>query len=285
MKKRWHSLGARPTTTFAWPSGARAHRMESLRRKHLTIALLKDPDHATARGSHGAGELSRPVAITGSSQRASEDGFERGADSCRVRRQAEAVPDNSAAPTGSWRVGASITGSMQNRPRTAAVTQLEPGRDAAWKRLGYRRQGGRWLTEGQIAADKAEAEAQRKADKQWMSRLTRWRSDLEDVNAQAAATRSLDGVVDPRAVRSVWAVFGTGTAPLQKIAVQVLGQIDSTASTCGLPLSAIGGDSGEVRSIATQTLRGAISERLRRSWWPCCVIRGSIPTRSSITIW
>ena len=211
-----------------------AHRMESLRRKHLTIALLKDPDHATARGLMGLVSFRdrwrSPEAVSEQVKTDSSEGLIRAEYVTRRSRIGNSADDH-------WKLAlwCEHNGlSAESTAHLAAVTQLEPGRDAAWKRLGYRRQGGRWLTESQIAEEKSEADAQRKADKQWMSRLTRWRNDLEDVNAQAAATRSLDGVVDPRAVRSVWAVFGTGTAPLQKIAVQVLGQIDSTASTCGL---------------------------------------------------
>ncbi len=79
----------------------------------------------------------------------------------------------------------------------AAVTQIEPGRDAAWKRLGFKRQAGRWVTDGQVAAEKAEAEAQKKADKHWMTVLSRWRKDLDDPEKQADATQSLHGVFDP----------------------------------------------------------------------------------------
>jgi hypothetical protein len=141
------------------------------------------------------------------------------------------------------------------RAHLTAVTQLEPGRDAAWKRLGYKQQSGRWVTEKQIAAEKAESLAQRKADKHWMATLGRLRDDLEIPTKSAEARESLHPVVDPRAVPSVWAVFVTGKSPRHKVAVALLGQIDSPLSTRALALLAVGSPSSEVRSIATQTLR------------------------------
>ena len=47
------------------------------------------------------------------------------------------------------------------------VCQLDPRREAAWKKLGYLKQNGKWTTTARIAAERAEAEAQRKADAHW----------------------------------------------------------------------------------------------------------------------
>ncbi len=47
------------------------------------------------------------------------------------------------------------------------VCQRDPGREAAWKKLGYFRQKGKWTTAAKVAAERAEAEAQRKADAHW----------------------------------------------------------------------------------------------------------------------
>src|SRR5262249_37390844 len=53
------------------------------------------------------------------------------------------------------------------RSHLAAVTRLAPGRKEAWVRLGYRKDGRLWKTEAQIAAERAEAEAQQRADEYW----------------------------------------------------------------------------------------------------------------------
>ena len=135
------------------------------------------------------------------------------------------------------------------------MTQLDPGRDAAWKRLGFKRQSGRWLTDGQLAAEQAGAEAQRKADKHWITALTQLRDGLANDTKRAESLQCLGEVSDPRAVPAVWVVFAVAKPPLQKIAVQLFGQIDSAAATRALSILAVASTSGEVRSIATQTLR------------------------------
>src|SRR2546421_212392 len=56
----------------------------------------------------------------------------------------------------------------------STVVRLDPGREAAWKRLGCKKHNGRWVTEAQLVAEKTEAEAQRQADKTWRPRLAKW---------------------------------------------------------------------------------------------------------------
>ncbi len=57
-----------------------------------------------------------------------------------------------------------------------AVTQLDPRREAAWKKLGYVKHDGRWMTPAQVAAEKAETDAQRKADARWRPLLQKWKA-------------------------------------------------------------------------------------------------------------
>ena len=93
-----------------------------------------------------------------------------------------------------------------------AVTRLDPGRDDAWKRLGCRKHRGRWMRPEQIAAEIAEAEAQRRADLRWHPLLERWRVWLNDPDAIAPrrGRAGLAGVTDPRAVPSVCKAFAKG---------------------------------------------------------------------------
>ena len=135
------------------------------------------------------------------------------------------------------------------------VVQLEPGREAAWKHLGYRKQGRRWVTDEQLAAEKAEAQAQKEADRHWPPILAQWRGWIGDKAREVELTEALATVTDPRAVPSVWETFGRGNASHQKVALQLLGQIDSPDATRALALLALGGKSPEVRARATQTLR------------------------------
>ena len=113
------------------------------------------------------------------------------------------------------------------------VTRIDPNHAAARKRLGYKKQGGRWVTDAQLAEEKADAELQKKADRAWKPRLEKYRAMLagKDEAKRAEARRALLEVTDPRAVPAVWAVFGTGSAARQEIAVQLLGQIDGPAAS------------------------------------------------------
>lgn len=49
----------------------------------------------------------------------------------------------------------------------AAVVRLDPKREAAWRKLGFKRHGGRWLTDEQIAT----TEEQKAADKPTIEEL------------------------------------------------------------------------------------------------------------------
>ena len=232
-----------------------AHGLGAERLKHLTIALLKDPANATARGLLGL------VAFGGGWH--SPEAICRKLDADQSHKAIREEYDARRARLGNtgeahWKLALWCEEQGLQSEANAhllVVTQVEPTRDAAWRRLGFKRQSGRWLTDGQLAAEKTEAEAQRRADKHWVTAMTRWRTDLADHSKRAEALQSLSGVFDPRAVPSVWTVFAVGKPPLQKIAVQVLGQIDSAASTRALSILAVASACGEVRSIATQTLR------------------------------
>ncbi len=232
-----------------------AHKLEALRIKHLTIAMLKDPENATARGLLGL------VAFGGGwhSTEAIRNKLESNQSHTSLRAEYDALRIQLGTTADAhWKLALWCEDQGLKAEASAhlvAVTQLDPGRDAAWKRLGFKRQSGRWLTDGQLAAEKAEAEAQRKADKHWMTALTRLRDSLANDTKRAESLQSLGEISDPRAVPAVWVVFAVARPPLQKIAVQLFGQIDSAAATRALSILAVASTSGEVRSIATQTLR------------------------------
>jgi len=232
-----------------------AHGLYSERLEHLAIAVLTDPAHATARGLLGLvafrGQWQSPEAIH---DKLEVDETTSAARDEYIGRRARM--GNSA--DAHWKI-AMWCEQQGLKPEATAhltiVTQLDPGREAAWKRLGYKKQGRRWVTDLQLAAEKAEAEAQKKADKRWTTLLAKLRSRLDDKSKQADVTKALEGISDPRAVPTVWASFAAGKAYHQQFAVQVLGQIDSPGSTRALALLALAGKSAEVTSKATQTLR------------------------------
>jgi hypothetical protein len=137
------------------------------------------------------------------------------------------------------------------------VVQLNPSHESAWKHLGYKKQGNRWVKPEEAAAEKLEAERQRRADKSWRPRLEKMREGLEGKESarKARAERAVVGVTDPRAVPMIWAVFVSGGGErLQLTAVQMLGQIDGAASSAALATLAILNPEGMVRARAAETL-------------------------------
>lgn len=99
-------------------------------------------------------------------------------------------------------------------------------REAAWKKLGYLKQKGKWTTPAKIAAEHAEAEAQKKADVHWRPLIQQWKAGLAKKEKRVESETALAAVTDPRAVPSIWKAFATGTPADQEIAVDILGHID-----------------------------------------------------------
>jgi hypothetical protein len=232
-----------------------AHGLEAERLKHLAIAVLADPAHATARGLMGL------VAFRGGWRSPEAVSVQVGSDAIYAAALAEyngrraRMADSADAH---WQM-ALWCEQRGLKPEATAhlsrVVELEPRRAAAWERLGYRKYRGRWVTDEQVAAERAEARAQKEADRHWPPILAHWRGWIGDKAKVFELAEALAGVTDPRAVPSVWEAFGRGKAPHQKAAVQVFGQIDSPDATRALAVLALRGHSPEVRALATQTLR------------------------------
>ena len=89
------------------------------------------------------------------------------------------------------------------------VCQLDPRREAAWKKLGYLKQNGKWTTAAKVAAERAEVEAQRKADAHWRPLIQKWKTGLARKDKRAESEKALAAVTDPRAVPSIWKAFAT----------------------------------------------------------------------------
>src|SRR5262249_18425496 len=95
------------------------------------------------------------------------------------------------------------------------------------------------------------------ANKHWKPLLEKWKESLtsKDKARHASAQKGLSEVTDPRAVPAVWITFASGTAERQKVAVRVLGQIDSPGSSRALAILALSSRSAEVRQDAIQILK------------------------------
>jgi hypothetical protein len=232
-----------------------AHGLQSERLKHLAVAVLRYPAHGTARGLLGLvafhGRWQSPEAI--SAELKADEAYNATLAEYHARRARMGDTADAHYKLAMWCVQKGL------KPEATAhltiVTNLDPGHESARKQLGFKKQGNRWVTAAQLAAEKAEVEAQQKADKYWTTRLTEWRTSLNYPSKQAEANEALAAITAPRAVPAIWATFAAGKATHQKVAFQLLGQIHSADSSRALALLAVWSESPEVRGRATEILR------------------------------
>jgi hypothetical protein len=233
-----------------------AHGLGAERVKHLALAVLADPANATARGLMGLvayrGRWERPDAVA--ERVKADEALSAALAEYNARR--ERMPETADAH---WKLALWCEEQgldAEAKAHLTAVVRLDPGREAAWKRLGCVRHNGRWRTEADIQAEKTEAEAQKRADRTWKPKLEKWRAWLADGSTahRSTAEEGLRQVTDPRAVPAVWTVFATGNATLQAIAVRLFAQIDAPAASRALALLAVSSPSAEVRRTATEIL-------------------------------
>ncbi|MGO9915221.1 MAG: hypothetical protein ACLQIB_10975 [Isosphaeraceae bacterium] len=233
-----------------------AHGLTAERVKHLGLAVLSDPSNMLARGLLGLvdyqGKWQRPDEIS----KAVQDDPQRKARVQEYLERRAKTPERAEAhqKLALW--------CEQNGLKDQAVAhfhqalRLDPSREVAWKHLGYKKVGGRWQKPEAAAAAKHEAQEQQRANKHWRPILEKLRANLKskDKARRADADKALGQITDRRAVPMVWATLGMGDSAHQKIAVQVLGQIDDPSASRALVLLAVFGGSPEVRARATQSL-------------------------------
>jgi hypothetical protein len=229
-----------------------AHGMNAERIKHLALAVLADPRDAAAHGLMGlvddGGKWRRPEAVA---ERVRADAALSAKLAEYEARRARLANTGDAH----WRLALWCEEQGLTPEATAhivAVTRLDPAREAAWRRLGYKKHHGQWITDEQVHRARVDAEAQAKADRHWRPILEAWRKELGNKATRAAAEQASYGLIDPRAVPSIVRVFGKSD---QVRAAQLLGQIDSPAATRALAAVAVYGDSAEARRAAAETLR------------------------------
>jgi Pretoxin HINT domain len=234
-----------------------AHGLTAERLKHLALAVLYEPSNVLARGLMGLvahqGKWERPEQV---SQAIENDAARQAQKREYLERRAKAAD----RAEDQWKLALWCEQNDLKSQATAhlfRVLQLDPSREAAWKHLGYKRIGGRWDKPERVAAAKAEAHAQQKADKHWKPLLEKWREELasRDKTRREQAEAGLAEVTDPRAVPMIWIVLAKGSVLQQKTAVRLLGQIDSPGSSRALALVALSTRSADVRREATQILR------------------------------
>ena len=138
------------------------------------------------------------------------------------------------------------------------MVQLDPSREGAWRHLGYKKSGGRWVKPEEAAAAKLEAERQKHADKHWRSRLEKLREGLEgkDAAKRARAERALDRRDRPPRRADDLGRLHRRREPsdCRSPAVQMLGQIDGPAASAGAGHPGDPLPEGTVRAGAAETL-------------------------------
>jgi hypothetical protein len=232
-----------------------ARGLPAERVKHLALAVLADPTHATARALLGLvafeGKWKSPEAIAEAVT----------SDRARSALLSEYDAKRMKAPytaDGQWSLGlwCDERGLRdQAKAHLTAVVRLDPTRDAAWKRLGFKKHDGRWTTDAEFAAGRLEAEAQKQADRQWKPILERCKSQLDQPSKRPEAEATLAAITDPRAVPSIGRVFLTRNTADQARAVRLLGQVDAPSASRMLAYLAIASKSSEVRRVAIEILR------------------------------
>ena len=137
----------------------------------------------------------------------------------------------------------------------AEVVRLDPRREAAWRKLGYKKHGNRWMTDAQIA----ELEEQKKAERTWLPQLKKIHKDIHGANGarkRDQAQAALDAITDPKAIPVLYHEFAGSGQTDQLILIQVLGQIDKPLATEVLAMLSVYGQTPEVRRRAAENLRG-----------------------------
>ncbi len=171
-----------------------AHGLTAERIKHLALATLNDPTNAAARGLLGLvfykNKWQRPDDV---SRQAKEDPARQALLKEYLEQRARAADK----PDAQWRLALWCD---QNGLKEQAVIHLrrvvtlDPKREAAWKRLGFKKQGAQWVKPEVAAAEKAEHEAQHRANTSWKPKLEHLRDALARMaGSSAPRLRRLSG--------------------------------------------------------------------------------------------
>jgi tetratricopeptide (TPR) repeat protein len=233
-----------------------AHGLSAERIKHLALAVLYDPSNALARGLLGMvayhGKWLRPEVVGRQIQ--NDPAYQALIREYLDRRARTAGKAHAQLRLAAWCGENGLE--EQAQAHYGEVIRLDPSRESAWRHLGYRRQGHRWVKPEDASAEKLEADRQKLADKQWKLKLEKLRESVlsKDAARRARAEPELAELTDPRAVPMIWALFGCGSERLQIVAVRMLGQIDSPSASIALAALAVINRSADVRVRATETL-------------------------------
>jgi hypothetical protein len=244
--------GSDPDSNVRLALWCEAHGMEAERVQHLSAALLANPAQAKARGLLGLvsyrGDWRTPDAVARQAE----------ADKLLAQYNAEREQTPETAD-GHWKLASWCEArglKAEAMAHLTAVTRLAPERSDAWKRMGCRPLHGQWLSPEQFAAEQAEADAQRKADRYWEPLLETWRKQLERGGDQAEnALADLARVNDPHAVPSIRRVFCKGDPDLQLLSLKMLSGIKGPEASRTIAIVSLYARAAEVRNAALDELK------------------------------
>jgi Pretoxin HINT domain len=234
-----------------------AHGFMAERAKHLTLAVSLDPANTQARGLLGLvpfqGKWAKPNQVEQEIQ--NDPRFQALFREYLDRRvQAPRNKADAQLRLANWCLEHGLN--EEAMAHYFLVTRLEPARDIAWIRLGYKKHKDRWFKPEDLAAQKLEADRQKRADLQWKSRLEKLRDGLESkIEARRLKSeREVYQVNDPRAVPLIAMILGNGSEQSQVVAVELLSQIEGPAASFWLAALAIKRPSPAIRDQARRAL-------------------------------
>ena len=234
------------------------HGLSEERTKHLGLASSIDPKNALARGLLGLvafqGNWAKPDAVKQELQNDSKyqalvhEYMDR-----RVRTPQRNV--DAQMRLAAW--------CLENGLKDEAmahyylVTRVDPSRDIAWIRLGFKKNKDRWVKPEVLAGQKLEADRQKRADAQWKPRLQKLREGIESSveSRRLKAEHELYQVTDPRAAGLIFKIFGDGDERIQTVAIELLSQIEGPPAS--FHILAIARAQGRARSANERHGRGA----------------------------
>jgi hypothetical protein len=234
-----------------------AHGLTAERVKHLTDAVSLDPSNVLARGLLGLvafqGNWAKPdqVELSVQSDARFQAVFREYLDR-RIRTPQTNV--DAQLRLAAWCLDNGLRDEAMAHYH--AVTRLDPSKDIAWIRLGFKKYRDRWFKPDDMAAKKLEFDRQKRADSEWRPRLEKLRKALDsEIEARRIkAEREVYRITDPRAVPSIVKTLATGTEKTQLVAVELLTQIEGPTASFGLAVLAIETSSPTVRERATRAL-------------------------------
>jgi hypothetical protein len=233
------------------------HGLSAERIKHLSAASTLDPSNVLARGLLGLvafqGKWTKPDQVE---KEIHDDPKLQAVFREYLDRRVRTPQKNADAQLrlAAWCLESGLNDEAMAHYRL--VTRLDPSRDIAWLRLGYKKQHDRWSKPEVLAAQKLEADRQKRADAFWKTRLEKLRDGIESSveTRRLKAERELYQVTDPRAVAMISRTLGNSSEQLQSIAIELLSQIEGPSPSFQILMIAMRTPSTVLRERATRVL-------------------------------